>query len=216
MLPNVVAAAPVRPLDGVRSAVKELYQYLDSNGDGPNWRQFLRDSQLDKQLAQGDKADPQAVLAVLGRYGTGDDGLQLPQFVKARRAIVEWLATLPPPASDQLPAAARAAKAAFLPPTDADLQYAKADLLAAMQRLDARLKSSGDRGKDWVAYLKLDGVKEQLAREKPDLKVFDAAYARLNAGTKGSTGLVCRRPSRAVQLREHVAAGRPGRSAQAI
>ena len=95
---------------------------------------------------------------MLGRYGSGADGLQLPPFVKARRTIVEWLATLPPPKAEELPAAARAAKAAFLPPTEANLTYAKTDLLAALRRLDARLKSSGDRGKDWAAYLKLDGV----------------------------------------------------------
>jgi hypothetical protein len=180
---NYVAAA--KPHEGVQAAVKDLYRYLDTSGDGPNWRRYLRDSQLQKQLEQGEKADPGSVLAVLSRYGTGADDIQSPQLVKTRRALVDWLTALAPPGVEQLPAAARAAKAAFLPPTETDLEYSKADLLAALGRLDARLKSGGERGKGWAAYVKLDGVKEQLAREKPELKVLEAAYARMAAGHEG-------------------------------
>ena len=185
MLLGTSYAAGAEPLEGVRIAVKELYQYLDTSGDGPNWRLYLHDSQLQKHLQQGENADPDGVLAVLGRFGTGAEGTQSHRFVKTRRALVDWLTALPPPKAEQLPAAARAAKAAFLPPSEADLQYAKADLLAALGRLDVRLKAGGERGQGWAAYVKLDGVKEQLAREKPELKVLDAAYVRMAAGHEG-------------------------------
>jgi len=179
-------AKAATPCEAAQAAVKELYQYLEPGGEGPGWRKYLRDDQLEPQLAKGDDADYKTVVGVLGRYGTGAEGLQYAPFVKARRALVDWLTSLPAPPTDELPAAARAAKAAFLPPTDPDAEAAKTELLAALQRLDDRLKIGGEKGQGWAAYLKLDGAKHHLARaEKPDLAVLDAAYQRLAAGHDG-------------------------------
>ncbi len=179
LLPSGYAAAP-NPSDGVRSAIRDLYGFLDTSGDGPNWRLYLRDAQLQAQLARGDAANPDEVLKLLSRYGTGVGELQSDAAVKVRRAMVDWLAAMPAPQADQLPSAARAAKAAFLPPTKADLDLAKADLMAALGRLDARLKIGGERGQGWADYLKLDALKGQLARsEAPDGAVLTDAYGRL-------------------------------------
>jgi len=179
LLPSGYAAAP-NPADGVRAAIRDLYRFLDTSGDGSNWRLYLRDAQLQAQLARGDAANPDEVLKLLSRYGTGAEELQSDAGVKVRRAMADWLAALPAPNADQLPGAARAAKTAFLPPTKADLDLAKADLLAAVARLDARLKIGGQRGEGWAAYLKLDALKEQLARsEAPDAAALTAAYRRL-------------------------------------
>jgi hypothetical protein len=141
---------------------------------------YLRDKHLQEQLALGNHADPTQVLKLLSRYASGVEDLQTPPAVEVRRAMVDWLAALPAPSADQLAGAVRAAKAAFLPPGKADLDLAKAQLLAAMDRLDARLNTSGERGEGWKGYLKLDGVRKQLARnEPPDLTVLNAAYRRL-------------------------------------
>ncbi len=178
------------PQDRVRSAADALYAWLDAGGQGAPWREYLRHSQLEAQLAKGETADPKAVLDVLSRFGTGAPGLEQARFVEVRQALVQWLTALPGPSADELPAAARAAKAAFLPHTQTDLEVAKGDLLSALERLDARLKAGGARGADWRAYLKLETVEQQLARQDaPDLGVLDAAYLRLAAGYEG-LGLV--------------------------
>ena len=173
-------AATGSPAERVRATIRGLYEYLDTGGDGANWRKYLRDAQLNAQLARGDAADPDAVLKLLSRYGTDVEELQTAPAVRVRRAMADWLASLPAPEAEQLPGAARAAKAAFLPPAKADLDLAKADLVAASARLDARLKTGGERGQGWAAYLKLDALKEQLARsETPDPAVLTEAYRRL-------------------------------------
>jgi len=90
----------------------------------------------------------------------------------------------PRPTIEQLVAACASAKTAFAPPTEADLKQARAELLASVARLDARLRAPGGEG--WRAFLRWKDMQEQLARGKtPDLAVLDAVYARYASGNNG-------------------------------
>jgi hypothetical protein len=74
----------------------------------------------------------------------------------------------------------------FLPRTAVDLQDAKAELLAALDRLDAQLKPAAPGERDWKAFLQPSAIREQLARKDgPQLPALDAAYQRFAAGYEG-------------------------------
>ncbi|MGQ9576722.1 MAG: hypothetical protein ACUVUC_15550 [Thermoguttaceae bacterium] len=170
----------------MRLAADQLDQFLEADKEGQKWHERLGQRQLRAQLARGDRADPTALLEVLSRFGSGEPQLEQAPFVKLRRALVDWLAALPPPPPEQLPEAVRAAKSAFLPPTQTDLQSAKAELLAALRRLDARLKADGPDARKWREFLRPEQITHQLAQPKgPDLTALDAAYFRFAAGHEG-------------------------------
>jgi hypothetical protein len=172
--------------EDLRTNLGELQQWLAGGGVAHQWRPLLLLDQLDRELGKGAAADRAAVAEVLGRFGAEDPGLAMEPFVRVRQAIDQWLPTLPPPSADQLPAAARAAKPVFQPRTQVDLQDAKRDLLAALDRLDAELKSAPPGERDWRAFLQLDDVRRQLDRkEGPTLTALDAAYLRFTSGEDG-------------------------------
>ena len=58
--------------------------------------------------------------------------------------------------------AARAAKTHFLPLTKDDLQAAKAELVAAVDQLDGRLKEDAANGEGWRKYTQLDKLQTEL------------------------------------------------------
>jgi len=92
----------------------------------------------------------------------------------------------PRPTIEQLSAACRSAKSAFVAPTDAQLKRAKAELVATARRLDAGLKSAGPGGQAWKAFLGWDEMQAELARDAgPDLTVLDAVYGRYASGHNG-------------------------------
>lgn len=92
----------------------------------------------------------------------------------------------PTPTIEQLSAACRSAKSAFIAPTDAHLQQAKAELVAAVARLDATLKAAGPGGERWKAFLSWDEMQAELARDTgPDLTLLDAIHGRYASGHNG-------------------------------
>ena len=85
-----------------------------------------------------------------------------------------------------LAAAARAAKAQFHPLTKDDLNQAKAELTAAVDRLDGRLKKDATNGEGWRKYTQLDKLQAELrAPAGPDLAVFSALRENLSSGQEG-------------------------------
>lgn len=178
-------AQPGTPEESVRAALEQQNAWLGEDANAAQWREFLLNAQLDTQLSRGDGAEPTAVAAVLARYKSGALGLELPPFRDVRQAVGAWLMQLPLPPRDQLPAAARGAKAVFLPYTQEDVSLARTRLMEAVARLDARLKSAEPRGADWANYLKLDQLQQQLAQPAPDLTALDAAFQRFAAGYEG-------------------------------
>jgi hypothetical protein len=74
----------------------------------------------------------------------------------------------------------------FFPYTALNRSAAKADLAAAVERLNTRLAAQGSRGDDWKKDLTLDALQQQLARpEGPELPTLDAVYQRFAAGHEG-------------------------------
>jgi len=179
-------AADETPVEHARSASARLTQWLENSKVADAWRPVLRLDQLDRELASGAAADRTAVAEILGRFGGGDPALGMEPFVRTRQALEDWLASLPAPQPGEMAAAARAAKSVFLPRTAVDLQDAKAELIAALDRLDAQLKAPAPGERDWKAFLRPDAVREQLARKRgPQLPALDAAYQRFAAGHEG-------------------------------
>lgn len=179
-------AFPQTPDEGVRAALSQQNAWLGQDANAVAWRAYLLDEQLEGQLAAGAKAEPLALAKVLARYRSGAPGLDLKPFAGVREALTAWLRTLPPPPAEQLPALARASKQVFFAYTEADVAAAKAELGAAIGRLDAYLESAGPRANDWRGYLTLENLKEQLARPQgPDLPTLDAIYLRLASGYEG-------------------------------
>jgi len=92
----------------------------------------------------------------------------------------------PAPTIDELAAACGAAKEAFVPRTDAHLEQAKSELLAAVARLDRMLRISGPGGEGWRKFLAWEQMRDQLdQRGGPDLATLDAIYARYASGHNG-------------------------------
>ncbi len=179
-------AADETPVERARSASARLSQWLESSKVASEWRPLLRLDQLDQELAKGAAADRLAVAQVLSRFGVDDPALRIEPFVRTRQALEDWLTSLPAPPAQELSAAARTAKAVFLPRTAVDLQDAKAELTAALDRLDAQLKPTAPGERDWKAFLQPGAIREQLARKDgPQLPALDAAYQRFAAGYEG-------------------------------
>jgi len=91
---------------------------------------------------------------------------------------------------EQLPAVCRAAKAEFVPVGEADVQDAKAALLRAVHRLDARL--AGDpNGQGWRVFLRWETMEAQLAsQDAPDLAVLEKIYTSKYSSGHYGLGLV--------------------------
>ncbi len=90
------------------------------------------------------------------------------------------------PSIDQLVAACEAAQDDFVPRTDSHLAEAKAELMAAISRLDRMLLRSGASGEGWRRFLGWDQQQEQLERRGgPDLEALDAVYAQYASGHPG-------------------------------
>ena len=71
------------------------------------------------------------------------------------------------PPAGELSDMARAAKAAFRPLTDADLQQVRGELAEAVTRLDRRLAADGPNGQQWRKYLRVDRLQQELASGRP-------------------------------------------------
>jgi len=92
----------------------------------------------------------------------------------------------PAPTIEELTAACESAKEAFVPRTDAHLEQAQSELLAAMARLDRMLRISGAGGEGWRTFLAWDQMRDELDRRGgPDLATLDAVYARYASGHNG-------------------------------
>jgi len=186
LLPTALCAEASTSEEPLRAALTRQDAWLGADQNAAQWRLFLLDGRLRAQLQQGSAADPVAVAAVLAQYRGGASGLELGPFAEVRRSLTAWWTSLPAPKTEELPAKARAMKAVFFPYTAVDLADAKAELLAAIERLHAALAGQGPRGDDWRKYLTLETLQQQLARPGgPELPALDAVYQQFAAGHEG-------------------------------
>jgi hypothetical protein len=185
-LPTTLCAEATTSEELLHAALARQDAWLGADQNAAQWRLYLLDGQLESLLHQGSAADPVAVGAVLAQYRSGAPGLELGPFAEVRRSLTAWWNSLPAPKAEDLPAKARAMKAVFFPYTPVDQADAKAELLAAIERLNAALAGQGARGDDWRQYLTLETLQQQLARtEGPDLPALDGVYRQFAAGYEG-------------------------------
>ncbi len=194
------------PETRVADALAELEAWLQPSPEGPGWMAYLQTEALRAELARGPEAQWQVLMGILGRYSADVPGLEAAPFVKVRNALAGWLATRYAPSREELPQAARQAKAIFLRRTPADLYEARLALHAAVERLESRLQAAGPEAERWRSYLQTEPLKAQLARAEPDLQELENIHRRFAAGYD-SLGLVCFADVRRA-LRSYVLAAR--------
>lgn len=104
--------------------------------------------------------------------------------------VIGFLSLVGTTAADDLAAQARAAKDAFRPLSQADLDAAGAELNEAVTALESRFTKAGESAEGWKAYIEWESLLEQMAKpEGPDLAQLEQMYGRLSAGHEG-LGLV--------------------------
>ena len=87
-------------------------------------------------------------------------------------------------------AACQDAKSQFRPLTQEDLKSAKDELVAALDRLDPKLKADGANGDDWRKFLLWDQLQQELHKDGPiNQTVLNRICERYAAGNEG-LGLV--------------------------
>jgi len=89
------------------------------------------------------------------------------------------------PSLTELPSAIRAAKDNFRPLGAEDLEAARAELFATVQRLDEQLNAHPETGDQWREYLDWDALTTQIARNEPDLDVLGDIQKRLDGDRAG-------------------------------
>ncbi len=90
----------------------------------------------------------------------------------------------PPP--QPIPALVRSARSAFRPVTQPDVDRRRADLAAAVERLDRYLATGGQNGLNWKRYLRWDEMRSELQKGKSaDLDVLNEIQTLYASGYAG-------------------------------
>ena len=161
--------------DAVQTALNEMHGWLGSSEYGPGWKRFLRSDELTQQLALGGEADAGRVAEILALYSGDTSGLDRTHFVQIREALKAWAPELSAIDSTDLTAVAQATKANFVPIPKGRVDAAKAQLMAALRRLDEFLSGGPEvHVNGWKKYLKRDVLEAQLAAPNgPDFQVLE-------------------------------------------
>jgi hypothetical protein len=75
----------------VREAIGPLERLLGRSASGENWKKYLDWPALQQQAASGSNADPAVLRKLFGRFDSGANGLEMPQFAAVRRALSGYL-----------------------------------------------------------------------------------------------------------------------------
>ncbi len=164
------AAAQTATAD-VKLALESLHDWIGGGEKGEGWRRYLKTDELEQQLEKGSHADRLAVQAVLDRYSSDVEGLEMRRFLAVRRTLEAWLKELPPLAADQLATAAREARGNFASKGAEDVRQARQQLDSAIAELDRLMAKWVSKTRaDWQDYLDWQVMKDELNAASPDLK----------------------------------------------
>jgi hypothetical protein len=87
---------------------------------------------------------------------------------------------------DGIIASCQAAKSQFHPLTKEDLKSVKTELTEALAKLDAKLQSAGENGRQWREFLLWDTLQKELQKDEfPNLDNLNKVYDRYNSGNEG-------------------------------
>jgi hypothetical protein len=89
-------------------------------------------------------------------------------------------------AQDDLPGLFEKAPANFKPVSEKEVADARADLDSSIKAVEQFIRPSGENGKRWTKYLRLDELKQALAAEgAPEPRALGTTYQRLNRDENG-------------------------------
>jgi hypothetical protein len=111
--------------------------------------------------------------------------LELAQFRQLRDALSSWSGELIVAKAGGLPEAALGFESKFQPGPKEQVASAKAELQAAVKKLDAYLAAQGANGEAWKKYLFWKELNEQLAPDSPDARVLAALKGKVIANKDG-------------------------------
>lgn len=163
----------------LRSALESMHSWVDSSDHGEGWRKFLRSSELSAQLNSGSGIDQKLLGEILAKYETDTPGLDRPRFVAVREALGAWLTQMNRPelsTREQLPEFVLASAQEFRPIPAQDVAAARKDVTKAITQLERYLGQGSANTQAWHAYLQWDALKEEMAKEQPDLKRLGGMY----------------------------------------
>ena len=75
----------------LQMTTRRMQEWLGTGEKAIGWRRYLKLNVLDTQAAKGPYADPNALLTVLRQFQSGANGLDHPNFVACRQAIIDQL-----------------------------------------------------------------------------------------------------------------------------
>lgn len=75
----------------LREAIGPLDRLLARSASGTNWKNYLDWQALQHQAASGNNADAAVLRRVFGRFDSGENGLEMPQFAAVRRALSGYI-----------------------------------------------------------------------------------------------------------------------------
>ncbi len=166
---------------GVRQAQEALIQFLGSDENARNWTSYLMSDQLAEQLKHGRKADRQVLKTIVAKYSGSASAFSLTPFVAVRDALQAWQTELATPTVEELPQAARDAKADFRPAKEAELARAKSATQRNLDELEAFVGPSSG----WRSNLHLDDLQAQLKKPQPDPEVLAEVLRRFTRDYRG-------------------------------
>jgi hypothetical protein len=181
---SAFAQTPQQPQQELSKALSALDAWLGPGANGNGWRAYLHTPALKAELAKGAQADPAEIEQALDRFRQPQPGLELPRFVRVRKALDAWLQHGPMPSQTELPKVVLDAREKFAPVANAgDVAKTKANLVAALDRLEESF--SGKNRQRWKEYLEWNDVQEQLDVEvKSDPDVMRELKTKLEANEK--------------------------------
>ena len=171
----------------VRASLDDLYAWLGDTQKGRAWNNFLKSSELESLLVQGDAADEAAVAAILDLYESKTPGLSKRPFMRVRTALQSWSEDLSLLTVEELSTAIQEAKAEFDDIDDQQVKRSKTALVAALNRLESYLNRGGTTtSSGWKAFLKWELLEQELDKEeRPDDKVLEEVTNRYFADQDG-------------------------------
>jgi hypothetical protein len=158
-----------------------MLRWIGAGEYADGWRNFLQADELEEQLKLGRKADRKVLKNILGKYSGDTPGLSSYYFAAVRQALEAWLVDLATPTAEELPQAARDAKADFKPVAEEDLSRAKSAVQRALTNLEYLLGPTSG----WRAYLRWDDLAKQLKEEKPDVAVLGGVLQAFSRDFRG-------------------------------
>jgi hypothetical protein len=179
------AQTPQQPQQELSTALSNLDAWLGPGANGDGWRAYLHTPALKAELAKGAKADPAEIEQALDRFRQPQPGLELPRFVRVRKALDAWLQHGPIPGQPELPKLVLDAREKLAPVANAvDVARTKTDLVAALDRLKESL-GGGENLRRWKEYLEWDDVQDELDEEvKSNLDRMRELKTKLEANEK--------------------------------